>query len=211
VDCCLLAGAGTGEQGEPAASATMSFLVSSIYSIFSRYTPFDDREPSNSSVALNPADFDFLAQQHDGGEEGDSSLLQDEKILLAECKSSLEGYYRRERFVGVRIERYRELLDQRQKDIMIRIDSADNDVENKRLDSLNVLQTKLYADELSLQSVVELHKDIIAQMEALRRRIDNIEFKVDDIDTKRIECQEMLIAVDQNNRLSWESVEGGEI
>ena len=74
-----------------------------------------------------------------------------------------------------------------------------------------MLQTKLYADELSLQSVVELHKDIIAQMETLRRRIDDIEFKVDDIDTKRIECQEMLIAVDQNNRLSWELVEGGEI
>ncbi len=144
---------------------------------------------------MNSADFDFLPQQqHDGEEEGESSLLQDEKILLAECKSSLEGYYKRERFVGVRIERYRKLIDQRQKDIMIRIDSADNDVENKHLDSLDVLQTKLEADELSLQSVIELHKDIIAQMETLRRRIDDIEFKVHDIDTKRIECQEMFIA-----------------
>jgi len=188
----------------------MSFIVTSLYSIFSRYTPFGDREPSNWSVAMNTADFDFLPQQqHDGDEEGESSLLH-EKILLAECKSSLEGYYKRERFVGVRIERYRKLIDQRQKDIMIRIDSADNDVENKHLDSVDVLQTKLDADELSLQSVIELHKDIIAQMETLRRRIDDIEFKVDDIDTKRIECQEMFIAAaDQSNRLPWELVESG--
>ena len=186
----------------------MSFIVSSIYSIFSRYTPFGDRELSNSSVALNSADFDFLPQ-HDGEEEGESSLLlsEDEKILLAECKSSLEGYYKRERFLSVRIERYRKLIDQRQKDIMIRIhvDSADNDIENKHLDSLDVLQTKLDADELSLQSVMELRKDIIAQMETLRRRIDDVEFKVDDIDTKRIECQEMIIAAeDRSNILPWE-------
>lgn len=180
----------------------MSFIVSSIYSIFSLHTPVA-REPSPLSVAnngLDSADLDFLAR-NTGEEDGESSLLaENEKTLLAECKSSLEEYYNRERFLGLRIDRYQKMIDQR-KDILRMHKSAD-DVENNLFDFSDIQQTKLDEDELCLQSVIELRKDIIAQMELLRRRIDDIESKMEDIGYKRKECQDMLIAAaDQNNRL----------
>lgn len=147
---------------------------------------------------LNSADLDVLSsflQKHNGEVEGESTL-KDEKTLLAECKSSLTEYYNRERFLGIRIERYRKLIDQRRDSIMIRhVNSVDeHDLENRHSDSLDGLQRKLDTDQSCLQSVIELHKDIVAQIEILRRRIDDIEYKMNDIDVKRKECQEIWIA-----------------
>lgn len=159
---------------------------------------------------LNSADLDALSsflQKHNGEVEGESTL--DENILLAECKPSLEKYYNRERFLGIRIERYRKLIDQRRDSIMIRrVNSVDeDDLENRHSDSLDGLQRKLDTDQSCLQSVIELHKDIVAQIEILRRRIDDIEYKVNDIDVKRKECQEIWIAAvgDHGNGLSFDS------
>lgn len=183
----------------------MSFIVSSIYSIFSLHIPVA-REPSHSSVtnSLDSADLDFL-DRNTGEEDGESSLLaENEKTMLAECKSSLEEYYKRERFLGLRIDRYHKLIDQRKDILRMHTNSAD-DVENNLLDFSDIQQTKLDEDELCLQSVTDLRHDIIAQMELLRRRIFDIESKMEDIGTKRKECQDMLIAAaDQNNRLPWE-------
>lgn len=180
----------------------MSFIISSIYSIFSgrALVAVDDQEPPHSSLALNTTDIGFLSRQQqldDHDEYGEPSLLaDDEKTLLAECKLSLEEYYKRERFLGDRIERYRTLTDRRQNRIksLMHARKSGDDEENKHLVSLDVLRKKIDADELCLQSVIELHKDIIARIEILRRKIDDIEFKMNDIDTKKIECQEMLIA-----------------
>lgn len=185
----------------------MSFIISFISSIFS-----SSRGSSNSSVDLNSADLDALSsflQKRNGEVEGESTL-EDEKTLLAECKSSLEEYYNRERFLGIRIERYRKLIDQRRDSIMIRHVNAvdEDDLENRHSDSLDGLQRKLDTDQSCLQSVIELHKDIVAQIEILRRRIDDIECKMNDIDVKRKECQEIWIAAaagDHGNRLSFDS------
>ena len=179
----------------------MSFIISSIYSIFSgrALVAVDDQEPPHSSLALNTTDIGFLSREQqpdDHDEYGEPSLLaDDEKTLLAECKMSLEEYYKRERFLGDRIERYRTLTDRRQNKIksLMHARKSGDDEENKHLVSLDVLRKKIDADELCLQSVIELHKDIIAEIEILRRKIDDIEFKMNDIDTKKIECQEMLI------------------
>ena len=48
-------------------------------------------------------------------------------------------------------------------------------------------------DEANLQSVVELHKSIIAEIETLRRRVEDLTEKRDDIVKKMDECRDFII------------------
>ena len=84
-----------------------------------------------------------------------------------------------------------------------------DELESKQRDQLNILQTKHAADEKSLQSVVELHKEIISEIESLRRRIATLKQKKDDILRSREQCNDFLMAVEEYNHVvSLEDIEG---
>lgn len=150
-----------------------------------------------------------VAQEIDN-EELETTLSELEGSL-AGCRTTLEAFEKKERFVGVRIGRYRTLMEKREVhicDLMKRIQQSQltiankeegyDDLENKSLDSLRdelaSLQSKHTADQAALRSVEDLHKDILVQIEIFRRRIVDLEEKQQDILSKRDECRDFLIA-----------------
>jgi hypothetical protein len=76
---------------------------------------------------------------------------------------------------------------------------SDDDPENAKFDDdarrdrLEALRARHSADGKSLRCVVELHKGIVAEMETLRRRMDDLVEKRDDIVEKLEECRDIMI------------------
>jgi hypothetical protein len=161
---------------------------------------------------------EYVASSGANREGGDgegvvSSCLEEAESTLAECASSLLGFERRERFLGERIARYRMLMGRRG-DIIRELESEvssttfppdggddddGDDLENSRFDDyarrdrLGALRTRHSADEEGMRCVVELHKGIVAEMETLRRRMDDLVEKRDDIVKMVEECGDFLI------------------
>ena len=144
--------------------------------------------------------------------EVELSLAETESALI-NAASSLVDHERRERFIGERIAYYRTLLQRRtyliQQNIEKTDDSSnrseddnDEDLECSHLspnsrkaqhdERLAALRTKHMTDEANLQSVVELHKSVIAEIETLRRRVEDLTEKRDDIVKKIDECRDLI-------------------
>ena len=140
------------------------------------------------------------------------SLAETESALV-NTATSLVDHERRERFIGERIAYYRTLL-QRRKDVIEQNlettdssnrseDDNDEDLECSHLSPnsrktqhdewLAALRTRHMTDEANLQSVVELHKSIIAEIETLRRRVEDLTEKRDDIVKQMDECRDFII------------------
>jgi chromosome segregation ATPase len=194
----------------------MSSILSSIYSFISSYSPIGGQQPYQSDVAsLSTRDRDTLVNEIANEVNQVEGSLAELEITLAECNSSLEQFDKKERFLGVRINSYRKLLRQRD-ELMATLQSTTNtnnnemdELESKQRDQLNILQTKHAADEKSLQSVVELHKEIISEIESLRRRIATLKQKKDDILRSREQCNDFLMAAEEYNHVvSLEDIEG---
>ena len=195
----------------------MSSIFSSIYSFISSYSPIGGQQPYQSEVAnLSTRDRDTLVNEIANSvnhEEVEGSLAELE-ITLAECNSSLEQFDKKERFLGVRINSYRKLLRQREEltsqlQSTINTNNETDELESKQRDQLNILQTKHAADEKNLQSVVELHKEIVSEIESLRRRIVVLIEKRDQILTSREQCNDFLMAAEEYNHIvSLEDIEG---
>jgi len=194
----------------------MSSIFSSIYSFISSYSPIGGQQPYQTEVAnLSTRDRDTLVNEIANSvnhEEVEGSLAELE-ITLAECNSSLEQFDKKERFLGVRINSYKKLMQQRET-LMATLQSTTNtndetdELESKRRDQLNTLKAKHAADEKSLQSVVELHKEIISEIESLRRRIAALIEKRDDILKNREQCNDFLMAAEEYNHVvSLEDIE----
>jgi hypothetical protein len=160
----------------------------------------------------------------EGGGEGEvSSSIAEAESTLAECASSLVAFDGRERFLGERIARYRMLMGRRE-GIIRELESEgpastnrpphdddDDDLENAQFDDdarkcrLEALRARHSADGKSLRCLVELHKDIIAEMETMRRRMDDLVEKRDDIVEKLEECRDYLIeAADRDDTMRRE-------
>ena len=77
-------------------------------------------------------------------------------------------------------------------------DDVDDDLENRNVqnlrEQLNCLQATHVVDQKRLQGVEDLHKGLITQIEVLRRRVNELEEKQEDIMVKRDECQDFLVA-----------------
>ena len=210
----------------------MSSIVSYISSFISSYIPVGSNQQTyQSSVShLSSRDREELTRDISSNinhEEVESSLAELD-ITLAECMSSLKEFDKKERFLGTRIDSYKMLMEQREElmNTLRQTISNNNHDTNKggseldEMESINVnandtrerldtLQTKHAADEQSLQDVKELHKTIIAEIETLRRRIDDLEVKKESILQKREECQDFLMATEEHNHLvSLEDLEG---
>lgn len=160
---------------------------------------------------LSSRDRETLAQDvalEINNEEVESSLA-DLEGTLRESKASLEVFERKERFLGVRIDRYRVLMDKRVRSLMDKLhqtnrnndddltssydEDDDDDLENKNSDNMREQLDTLLTDQKSLSSVEELHKEIIMQIEVSRRNIHELEEKQDDIMKKRDECRDFLV------------------
>ena len=148
----------------------------------------------------------------EGGEgEVVSSSLAEAESTLDECASSLVRFDRRERSLGEGIARYRVLMGRREgiiRELELEgpastnpppHDDDDDDLENAKFDDdarrdrLEALRARHSADGKSLRCVMELHKKIIADMETMRRRVDDLVDKRDDIVEKLEECRYLLI------------------
>ena len=195
----------------------MSSIFSSIYSFISSYSPVGGQQPYQSEVAnLSTRDRDTSVNEiaHKINHEEIEGSLAELEITLAECNSSLEQFDKKERFLGVRINSYRKLMAQRE-NLMATFQSTTNtnnetdELESKRMDQLNTFQAKHAADEKSLQSVVELHKEIISEIESLRRRIIDLEQKRNQILKNREQCNDFLMASEEYNHvISLDDIEG---
>ena len=132
----------------------------------------------------------------DGVERGLTEL----DAVLEQCRESLEKYETKERFVGVRIQRYRELLAKARDThdgIVINMTCNDLDEYDHSVASEGQKQPRqkqCQRDEIALQSVEELHKGIIAEIEVLRRRIRDLEEKKRSYIDMREECREFVLA-----------------
>jgi chromosome segregation ATPase len=141
-----------------------------------------------------------------------SSSLAEAESTLAECASSLVRFDGRERSLGEKIARYRVLMGRREgiiRELELEgpastnppphDDDDDDDLENAKFDDdarrdrLEALRARHSADDKGLRCVVELHKKIIAEMETMRRRMDDLVDKRDDIVEKLEECRDLLI------------------
>ncbi|KAL7527330.1 hypothetical protein ACHAWF_002138 [Thalassiosira exigua] len=109
----------------------MSFLLSSIHSALSHYVPVE-WQPFQSSVAqLSTRDRASLVGDVAMGldREGVESTLEELDATLAECRASLESFERKERFLHVRLDRYRTLMgrrEERMSDLRNRIGGAES-------------------------------------------------------------------------------------
>ncbi|KAL7464542.1 hypothetical protein ACHAXS_004873 [Conticribra weissflogii] len=165
-------------------------------------------ESSNSRVNNNDDDeFD---------NESDELALAELNTTLEQCKVSLELFETRERFLWTRITRYRQLMKKKEQFIFdlqnkcaaSRNEDAnaitdDYDEENRNCDNneynehqkqVDSLKEKHSRDRENLSSVEQIYKEILTEMEILRRKIHDLEEKRTIISRKREECQEFLIA-----------------
>jgi len=212
------------QQGQQ--SQQSQFQSSSIANLSSR-----DRESLIHDIATEINDQDV-----------ESSLVHLEHTL-DQCHVSLVEFEKKERFVGLRLERYKGLMwrrEERMKELMEKIQQQNNggkqrssspssfsslhendtrsflnedtniidddetDLENNTVQTqpskkklqqqLTTLQTKHAIDTQSLLGVEGLHKNLIVQIEVLRRRIRELETKQDDIARRKEECRDFLIA-----------------
>ena len=215
-------------------SGVIRHVLSYVYTALRRYAGYapvviaaGGRPPSmqqlESSVAvMGSRDRDSLvheiASQLDGDGELDCALAELD-ATLDECRVALAVYERKERFVGLRLERYTELMGRRGRRIDVMSsqqqkqqrqagggdddddDAANDDLENnarqhvkEELDSLDALRSKHAADEEKLRRVRGVHKNLITQIEMLRRRVLILEGKRSNALARKEECREFLIA-----------------
>ncbi|KAL3822128.1 hypothetical protein ACHAXA_011906 [Cyclostephanos tholiformis] len=150
-------------------------------------------------------------------EEEVASSLEEAESTLSECKSSLVIFERRERFLGERIERYRALMGRREgvirklemesllppplplnqasgnNDDYDDLEGAKSENIGARIHRLDALRARHEVDAANLRVVVELHRGIIAEVETLRRRMDALITRRDDVVMKLEENRDFLI------------------
>lgn len=149
------------------------------------------------------------------------SALADLNAVLLECRESLGVFDKKEKFVDLRLRRYRQLMLQGE-DRIVQLEESmsssqqgtseivslndaeegttsiaasgrsDDNVELKQ-QRLQTMQTKHERNRSSLGDVELIQRDIIAHMEVLRRKIEVLENKREDMLEKRGECREFLL------------------
>ena len=147
-------------------SAILSLLRSSL----------SNESPLASSVRhLSSLDKLELAQDFEANDD-------EIKFTLTESLSRVEE---KERFLAMRIARYKSLMEERV--LKMQCNDTQEDVENA--------DTRLGALRASLSEVEKIHKDILVELEKLRRKVEHLEEQRDDVQAKRNECQDCMLAL----------------
>ncbi|EJK46255.1 hypothetical protein THAOC_35083 [Thalassiosira oceanica] len=127
--------------------------------------------------------------------------LTDLEDTLESCCESLSQVEEKERFLGIRIARYKSLMEERELKMQSMVEEptdshSSEDVENadSRLD-LDALRARHAKDSRCLSEVEKLHKGILAELEKLRRRVEHLEEQRDDVQAKRNECRDCMLAL----------------
>jgi hypothetical protein len=130
-------------------------------------------------------------------DDGVASAMAQLNTALDQCRLSLVKFEQRERFVSMRIQKYRMMLDRRRNE-RTNQDDVDLDLEcDEFIESGNQSQStteRNKKDEMALQSVEKVHKNLIAEIEVLRRRLRELEEKKDDYIGLREECRDFVLA-----------------
>lgn len=203
-------------------------LISYVYSIFNHYayTLLGQRQPLSASISnLSTRDRESLLcdvsnslhwhlsgvgdvglgsslEDGKGGEpsidEGVASAIAELETALDQCRLSLVKFEQKERFMSMRIQKYRMLIDQRNERANQDTVGLDEDLEHdnfvKSENQVRSSADKWDKDEMTLQSVEQVHKNIIADMEVLRRRIRELEEKKEIYLGLREECRDFVLA-----------------
>lgn len=201
----------------------MDYLISLITSVLSSYNLIEQQPVHEASIAnLSTRDRASLVQDValEINHEDTQSNLTKITMGLEEHRATLDGFERKKRFLGVRLDRYRMLMGKREDhihELMDRIqqreqsqannDGAllyttdgsddDDDLENKNMDNmkeqLDSLQFNHVEDQELLADVEQLHIECIALVETFRRKVNELEEKQQGLIAKRDECQEFLV------------------
>jgi len=157
-------------------SAILSLLRSSL----------SNESPLASSVRhLSSLDKLELAQDFEANDDEIKFTLTDLDDTLETCCESLSRVEEKERFLAMRIARYKSLMEERV--LKMQCNDTQEDVENA--------DTRLDALRASLSEVEKIHKDILVELEKLRRKVEHLEEQRDDVQAKRNECQDCMLAL----------------
>ena len=148
----------------------MSGILSLLRSSLSNESPL-----ASSVRHLSSLDKLELAQDFEANDD-------EIKFTLTESLSRVEE---KERFLAMRIARYKSLMEERV--LKMQCNDTQEDVENA--------DTRLGALRASLSEVEKIHKDILVELEKLRRKVEHLEEQRDDVQAKRNECQDCMLAL----------------
>mmetsp|Transcript_11398 Transcript_11398/g.13227 ORF Transcript_11398/g.13227 Transcript_11398/m.13227 type:complete len:208 (-) Transcript_11398:234-857(-) len=122
----------------------------------------------------------------------DKKLVNTLNETISSTKVTLEKMIDSELFLDTRIRKYRELLDESSVRLSSKHLTEGYDIENEAETKRQFLQQE--TNETKLNDVVQIQKNIIMEIEVLRRKVVNLEKKRDDLLMKREECEEFLVA-----------------
>jgi len=117
----------------------------------------------------------------------DRSLTNQLDETIHTTQEKLEEMQGSEQFLDTRIRKYRKMLAEH----LMRI--------NRECEDMNGVDKERHLDlqeryQLQICDVMDVHKEIVIQVETLRRKLKELEKKRDDLKYKREECEEFLIA-----------------
>ena len=155
---------------------------------------------NESALASSVRDRRELVQDAEQANDEVKLTLTDLEGALESCCESLSQVEEKERFLAVRIARYRSLMEERERKMQSMVEEPNDthpseDVENtdSRHD-LDALRARHAKDSKCLIEVEKINKDILVELEKLRRRVEHLEEQRDDVQAKRNECQDCMLA-----------------
>jgi len=117
----------------------------------------------------------------------DRDVIEQLDDAIDGTKKKIEKMEESEQFLGTRIRRYRQMLAEHQMLLQKKKDTmSDSDRERHR--------KKQEGYQLQICDVIDIHRNILKEVEILRRKLNSLEGKRNDLSTKRDECEEFLVA-----------------
>lgn len=134
----------------------------------------------------------------------EAGSLEELQHDLQSARQALQAAVEKEIFLGQRSRHYRKILDEQaarlreeQRNMIARQQESDLEADaalQQEADDLERRLDKWEADEDALQSIIASHRDILVEIERLRRRIDELEQQRRKLLGLREECQAFVEA-----------------
>lgn len=148
---------------------------------------YKDPQITHSVGTVPTANRHHLAHQIEKSLGDDRSIVKTLDEALNITGGKLRIMEESEQFLGTRIRKYRKLLAEHQMRINGEEIGITNDEKERHLKQQDQLQLKIC-------DVIDTHKSILREVEILRRKINDLERKRDDLKSDHEQCEEFLIA-----------------
>jgi hypothetical protein len=181
-----------------------------MYTLWSYYQSRQKRSMVERTAGMDPKERSGLAAhiEETNLASGEDEDVADLDRALEECRETMTKFEETERFLSTRLSSYRKQLDARVSDHR-RNTNTNNDMHTKKQqqhaakimtdeeapDQEALFRETQQTDEAALAKVRMTQKGILADMETLRRRIQDLEKKRTDILDAKRNCREFLVAV----------------